>query len=90
MYTSACGDRGIVLGMDGQDLGLMTRLLGHDDEGRRTVTLDVELDAAQPFDPDVEREPIPRTDRKPPIGDDDLGVTCPSAGPDALVRGDHP
>src|SRR5438034_8405695 len=84
-----CRDRWVVIGVDGQDLWLMTCMLGHDDQRRRAVTLDIELDPAQPIELDVEHETVRRADRESTIRHDDLGLARSGPGLDLLVRADQ-
>jgi hypothetical protein len=53
-FSECLTDGGVFVGRNRQDLCLVVAMLGHDDERRGTLALDVELDPAQTFEWDVE------------------------------------
>jgi hypothetical protein len=69
----------VVLRRDGQDLRLVAGRLGDDDERRRAISLDVELNSPYVPEWDRERNSLRRRYDEAPIshGQDGVGGTCP-------------
>jgi hypothetical protein len=61
-------------------------MLGHDDERRRSIALDVELDPSQAFEGDIEVGPVwMPDDRHAPIGYDEASALGDSFGLDCFI-----
>src|SRR6202043_3338289 len=82
------GDGSILLLRDRQDLRLVLGVLRDDHEGRWTITLDVELDPANPLERDIEGQAIMLDDDQAPIADGKRDVSGARSGLKGLVRGE--
>ena len=82
-------DAPVLLWSDGQHLRLVDWILGHHDERGRAKPLDVELDASDVVDRNVEHQPGVRGHREAPVGDHDVRITHLGDRADGLTLGDR-
>ena len=79
------GDGVVVLALYDDHLRFVARVQRDDDEGRRPIALDIELDTSDGVDANIEHEPIVGADDQSLLGHDDRVPVRGGAGAD-LVR----
>jgi len=89
-HSESARDLVIPLGRDGEYLGLVSGLLRHHDERGGPLALDVELDAPQAIEGNVEGDPISERDRQASVGDEEPGVDPGRLDINPLVSGQEP